>query len=1154
MAEENVKVAVRVRPFNSREKERNPELVLQMNGPVTTIRDPTGQHSDKSFTFDHSYWSHSGFEELEDKSLKKLDDKYASQEDVFNDLGKGVLQNAYDGYNTSLFAYGQTGAGKSYSMVGYGPNKGIVPMAFEELFRYTAANESDNLKFQVTFSMLEIYMEQVEDLLADPKLRKKGGLKVRQNPKLGRFYVDGLSKVPVASYEEIANMMDTGTANRTVAATQMNATSSRAHTVVTLQFDQIITDGSGAKTTKQSEVNLVDLAGSERAGSTGATGDRLKEGAQINKSLSALGNVISALATNKKAPFRDSVLTKLLQNSLGGNSKTIMIAALSPAGINYDETLGTLRYADRAKQIKTKAAVNESATDKLIRELREDNERLKSMLEGGSMEQLNTDGKTDEEISKMKRKAQAAMLAQIKNTEDMMARLDGTAHEEQSEYWKNQYAHAAQQDADKASKMATEPHLINLNEDPALSGVVVHFLKSGSNAIGRKAPKAAHDDSDVPIQPDIQLTGLSIEQHHAEIIVEEDGSTVKLVQPNESIQDKLLVNGEPTCGEVILQHKSRILFGTNHLYVFHNPKQVDDEGETVDVDWDFAQKEIQDKKPTFESDAMGDDIKEEIQKLQPLLPMLAFANDISKEMNKNRTFEFAYLSPLFLGETDGPSCGMIKMTNTVTGNDWYMSVDEFIQRRFRMEEVFRSHQQSGEEAEDDEEDEEEEEEDQEEDQAEDHEGEDDDKQESDAPATVPESTSTSSLRKTTDMTSATSDPFAHDAADVFIGSANVPLDGLAYNFGFDDDVFISDCQGFGVAVQPHRNFEIIARNRGTLEVVVQPCQEDGEADTELGMVEDPEEMLGKTLFFKLSIKSAFLKNARVSVGVKLSYFHEFFLSDPVWVDAAPSEDGQTGAAQHNSLTWNHSNVLSIPKITPKHLEWLQNAGVLKLVLYATQSDAEDGGSSAKASGGGTTAPPSASGLSKDVLSRVVDEYRNKQRSHDNLLDALEQLLSGAPVCDADGGTDIEDKIALEKEATSTTQEGKSALENEASAAANEGNSALEKEEDTQPQGDASEALRLELKQVTAELDSVKHELEATKQAQSEESKDDDNSTNSGDGAALTAKNVELQREVTDLARQLEVSEMQVRDLQKSSGTPSDKKLQRRESTRVCIVS
>lgn len=253
--------------------------------------------------------------------------------------------------------------------------------------------------------MLEIYMEQVNDLLS--KQTKQGGLQIRQHPSQGFFYAQDLSKIPVGDYKEIEQEIEKGTAKRTVASTQMNATSSRAHTVVTVTFDQIF-KGANGETKKSSVINLVDLAGSERADSTGATGDRLKEGANINKSLSALSNVIKALADlssnpkkrNIMVPYRDSVLTKLLQNALGGNSKTIMIAALSPADINYQETLSTLRYADRAKQIKTKAVVNENQVEKLIRQLKEENERLRLQLESGTigtaqMIEINT-GATEE--------------------------------------------------------------------------------------------------------------------------------------------------------------------------------------------------------------------------------------------------------------------------------------------------------------------------------------------------------------------------------------------------------------------------------------------------------------------------------------------------------------------------------------------------------------------------------------------------------------------------------------------------------------------------------------------------------------------------------------------------------------------------------------
>lgn len=369
-----------------------------MNNKTTTITDPSGKAEPKNFAFDFSYWSHDNFHD-DDGLLVADNSKYDSQRNVFEDLGQGVLDNAFKGFNCSLFAYGQTGSGKSFSMIGYGKNKGIVPITCDELFK-KMDGEGDGTKYEVWFSMLEIYNEQVRDLLI--KTNPKGGLNVKQNPKEGKFYVQGLKKVPVGSYAEIERRQEEGTSNRTVASTQMNATSSRAHTVITIEFNQIkIVDGQETK--KESIINLVDLAGSERADSTGATGDRLKEGANINKSLSALGNVITALAdasSGKKkvlVPYRDSVLTKLLKNALGGNSKTIMIAALSPADINYDETLSTLRYADRAKKIKNKATVNENPMDKLIRELREENEKLKKMLSGGPVEIEGSAGMTDEE-------------------------------------------------------------------------------------------------------------------------------------------------------------------------------------------------------------------------------------------------------------------------------------------------------------------------------------------------------------------------------------------------------------------------------------------------------------------------------------------------------------------------------------------------------------------------------------------------------------------------------------------------------------------------------------------------------------------------------------------------------------------------------------
>uniref|UniRef100_A0A674H3D6 Kinesin-like protein n=1 Tax=Taeniopygia guttata TaxID=59729 RepID=A0A674H3D6_TAEGU len=435
MAGASVKVAVRVRPFSARESSRQAKCVIQMRGNTTCITNPKlPKEATKHFTFDYSYWSHTSEE----------DPNFASQRRVYQDIGEEMLAHAFEGYNVCILAYGQTGAGKSYTMMGRQEpgQRGIIPQLCEDLFARVAREGSPELSFSVEVSYLEIYCERVRDLL-NPKSR--GGLRVREHPLLGP-YVQDLSRLAVASFADIADLMDSGNKARTVAATNMNETSSRSHAVFTIVFSQRRQDPlSDLTTEKVSRISLVDLAGSERADASGAKGIRLKvsrdplrppkkrgrpprphlsltpppqEGANINKSLTTLGKVISALAEavslgvtpsphppsggpgdfwgdpptlprpqqsskKKKAdfiPYRDSVLTWLLKENLGGNSRTAMIAALSPADSSYEETLSTLRYADRTKQIRCHAVINEDPNARLIRELRAEVTRLRELL------------------------------------------------------------------------------------------------------------------------------------------------------------------------------------------------------------------------------------------------------------------------------------------------------------------------------------------------------------------------------------------------------------------------------------------------------------------------------------------------------------------------------------------------------------------------------------------------------------------------------------------------------------------------------------------------------------------------------------------------------------------------------------------------------
>ncbi|KAI9827820.1 MAG: Kinesin [Thelocarpon impressellum] len=372
----NVCVVVRVRGFLPREIERGAECLVRMDPGTQETRllvpEPSSNDrknsrkvvEEKSFTFDHSFWSHD-----------ERDEHYAHQEDVYNSLGEGFLDHNFEGYHTCIFAYGQTGSGKSYTMMGTPERPGLIPRTCEDLFQRIEANAetAPSISYSVRVSYFEVYNEHVRDLLV-PRQDPPYYLKIRESPTEGP-YVKDLTDAPVKSLAEIMRHMSMGDASRTTASTKMNDTSSRSHAVFTIMLKQIHHDMDTDETTERTaRIRLVDLAGSERAKATEATGQRLREGSNINKSLTTLGRVIAALAeppqrpgasrggrpkTKDVVPYRDSILTWLLKDSLGGNSKTAMIACIAPA--DHDETLSTLRYADQAKHIRTRAVVNQDS-------------------------------------------------------------------------------------------------------------------------------------------------------------------------------------------------------------------------------------------------------------------------------------------------------------------------------------------------------------------------------------------------------------------------------------------------------------------------------------------------------------------------------------------------------------------------------------------------------------------------------------------------------------------------------------------------------------------------------------------------------------------------------------------------------------------------
>ncbi|XP_045439800.1 kinesin-like protein KIF17 [Pipistrellus kuhlii] len=364
MAAESVKVVVRCRPMNQRERDLNCRAVVTVESArgQCFIQNPSAtDEPPKQFTFDGAFFM----------------DHFTEQ--IYNEIAYPLVEGVTEGYNGTIFAYGQTGSGKSFTMQGL-PNpptqRGIIPRAFEHVFESVQCAE--NTKFLVRASYLEIYNEDVRDLLgADTKQK----LELKEHPEKG-VYVRGLSMHTVHSVAQCERIMERGWKNRSVGYTLMNKDSSRSHSIFTISIEIYAVDERGKDHLRAGKLNLVDLAGSERQSKTGATGERLKEATKINLSLSALGNVISALVDGrcKHIPYRDSKLTRLLQDSLGGNTKTLMVACLSPADNNYDETLSTLRYANRAKNIKNKPHINEDPKDALLREYQEEIKRLKAIL------------------------------------------------------------------------------------------------------------------------------------------------------------------------------------------------------------------------------------------------------------------------------------------------------------------------------------------------------------------------------------------------------------------------------------------------------------------------------------------------------------------------------------------------------------------------------------------------------------------------------------------------------------------------------------------------------------------------------------------------------------------------------------------------------
>eukprot|EP01013_Petalomonas_cantuscygni_P023707 TRINITY_DN45199_c0_g1_i1.p1 TRINITY_DN45199_c0_g1~~TRINITY_DN45199_c0_g1_i1.p1 ORF type:complete len:942 (-),score=229.92 TRINITY_DN45199_c0_g1_i1:339-3164(-) len=701
----SVLIAVRVRPPNARERGESgsptPEedqYILRMKqedrGSRTFIRLENG--TDREFNYDFSFQSSS-----DDPRMSSKLGPFANQDVVYDALGKGVLGAALAGDNVCLFAYGQTGAGKSYSMLGdVKRDPGIIPRVCQALFDEKKRLESDpETKYEcfLKLSIIEIYMEQIHDLLRDrsewndPKVKE--GLKPRfvphPNPKIGGgYYVVHAEEVECLDFGTIEMNIATADHNRSISSHKLNSTSSRAHTLYRITYERRRW-GTNPKTGKQEvmdtlkpTINLVDLAGSERSSVAGTSGKMLQEGNAINQSLLALGNCINAMASGKMKPnFRDSMLTQLLQQSMT-NGKVIMIAALSPAAICRQETLSTLHFCDRMKEVKvsSKKAITRNPVDaireemeQMRKQMQDEIDRLKHDGGGADMSEELEQLRLDEEQRKRDYEQQLADLE--KSSEQRAAEAKAQAAEMQRK-WRETLGESAF----LTKEDVTSPMFVNLHEDARLSETLVYPISKPMVLVGRK---------DKVSKPDMAFTGVGVNRRHCEILTADDG-TVTLRNLGSS---RTLVNGKvvPAGAQVTLKHDARIWIGTNcalkFLYPGHEADAAEKPDGVTEVDFAFAESEAAQTLSALGADALGIGASAQVSEA---LRAVEQGNQMARDLKKDCVFEARLVKNRFTNETE-----VVVKVRFASGGAIHWTADRFEQKMVELTDVWEAWRDRG---------------------------------------------------------------------------------------------------------------------------------------------------------------------------------------------------------------------------------------------------------------------------------------------------------------------------------------------------------------------------------------------------------------------------------------------------------------------------
>ncbi|XP_032569613.1 kinesin-like protein KIF1C isoform X3 [Chiroxiphia lanceolata] len=601
MAGASVKVAVRVRPFSARESSRQAKCVIQMRGNTTCITNPKlPKDGTKHFTFDYSYWSHTSEE----------DPNFASQRRVYQDIGEEMLAHAFEGYNVCILAYGQTGAGKSYTMMGRQEpgQRGIIPQLCEDLFTRVAREGSPELSFSVEVSYLEIYCERVRDLL-NPKSR--GGLRVREHPLLGP-YVQDLSRLAVASFADIADLMDSGNKARTVAATNMNETSSRSHAVFTIVFSQRRRDPLSDLTTEKTpptppappgEPHQPGGPGGQRTrrclGGQGHPPQGRRQHQQVSDH-SGQGHLCPRRGHQQEEEARFHPVPGLGADVAAEGEPGRELAHGHDRGAEPGRH--QLRGDAEHPAIRCHAVINEDPNARLIRELREEVTRLRELLSAQGLPDTTppaphtgTDPTLNGGPEPEPPLGTAEAMERLQETEKIIAELNETWEEKlrrtealrlEREALLAEMGVALREDGGTVGVFSPKktPHLVNLNEDPLMSECLLYHIKDGVTRVGQ-------------VDVDIKLSGPFIREQHClfRSCPDPSGEVVVTLEPCEGAET--YVNGKQVTEPVVLKSGYRLILGKNHVFRFTHPEQARRERERgappgPPLDWNLAQREL----------------------------------------------------------------------------------------------------------------------------------------------------------------------------------------------------------------------------------------------------------------------------------------------------------------------------------------------------------------------------------------------------------------------------------------------------------------------------------------------------------------------------------------------------------------------------------